>query len=457
MAKLTRKKLKKLYPLADEDYLVAMVEGKVHVVNYIKLRKAEIEAEFEKYLKRIDNIFLAYLKKKKRSSFLPEDVSMVKTWKKQIKSILEEYLDWCYTVYANSVVEMYNYKKLYDLWMISKVSGAEEDVYEKPVVGEAKSDKRGVVDPTPTLTQKKLAAILGQETYGSTYPERSATALTNALNIADTSLKGITTGGSKDVTRYLTKLEKDMRKTVANRIANAAALGIEGTEEFSDYDVFTANPTYGGRFQRVEVLDRKTCLVCAKLDGAVYKQPVGRVHPNCRGVDVPISSDATKAAIKEMGSNKRRRESFDNWFEGLTEEQKRATLGKTKYDLYKAGKINVHDIVKQSRVVGAKDVTKIETYKEIPTLRTDLSIARDVVNSEAKKLPQRRIDRISTQEEINAYFRFIDKKEAIYMGLDSSALTRAGVSRNTLKAEVNRERRILRLKEKDLALQKKST
>lgn len=453
MAKLTRKQLKKLYPLADEDYLVAMVEGKVHVVNYINQRKAEVKLEFDKYMKRIRNVFNSYFIKKKRDYIDSSDVGMLKKWHKEVDTILKEYFKWNKLLFITSVSELYNYKRLYNLWMLSKISGAPEDDYDKPVAAEA--DKtRGVTDPG--FTKDKLDGIVNHEVYGSTYDERTSTALENALNALDANMSGYVSGDPKDVTKMLTSIEKTLRKEVANKAANAISLGLEDAEEFSDYDVFSSNPFFGGNYQRVEVLDRKTCLVCAALDGTVYKHAVGRVHPNCRGLDIPIPETVSKSQIREMGSKQRRRESFDNWFEGLPEDQKKSVLGKTKYEKYVAGSLNIHDVVKQNRVLGVKEVEAIESYKSIPSIKTDLSVATKVIKSEAQKLPQRRIEDITTREELNAYYRFVNKKEAIYQGIQSNALTKANVHRNTLKAEINRERRILRLKEKEIALAEKT-
>jgi hypothetical protein len=342
--------------------------------------------------------------------------------------------------------------------MLSKIGGTPEDKYDRPaVVGEADKDDKdkksgGIVDPL--FSKSKLDALVNNKSYGKSFADRTSHAIETASNSIDNSMKGVLSGKGKELNQYLKTVEKQLKKDVSSKVANAISLGIEDAEDFSDYDVFSAN-SFTGNYQRVEILDNRTCLVCAKFDGAVYKEPLGRVHPHCRGIDVPINPAEDKSRIRELSSSAKRKESFNNWFENLEESNKRSLLGKTKYEAYKDGSINVHDLVKQNRVIGAKEVKRIEQFKTIPTLKNDVSVARSVIRNENKKLKRKTIASLKTQDDVNAYYRYISKKEGIYKNLETSALKKAGIHRNTLNAEINRERKVLRLKEKEIALKDK--
>lgn len=454
--KITRKMLKELYPLADEDYLIPMVEGKIHVVNYINAQKKAIRKEFTKYQARINNMYTEYLNSQERDYFLPDDNHMIPYWKKQTRKILKEYTQWTKKAYGVSVAEVYNYKRLYNLWMLSEVQKNPEDDYDKPVIGESDIGF-GITDPGFTI--KKLMALINRVIYGRTFSERVDDAYEVCLSSVDAAVVGTVGSRGRELNDYLKTIGDRMDVALLNKISTATNMGLEDVEDISDHDVFTANPFYSNEFQRVEILDDKTCLVCGSMDKAVYKTRLGRIHPNCRGVDVPLSDDEKDEAIVQARKANRRK-NFDNWFNGLSEANKRSLLGKTKYDLYKGGRINVHDLIKQNRVVGAKEVKQIEKYKSIPSMSNDMRTARSVIRSEHSKLPTKAIIAIDSDEDIRAYYRYLDKKEAIYKNLDASVLKREGIHRNTLNAEVNRERKLLRNKEKqlrlDAAIKKKS-
>lgn len=453
MAKITKGLLKKEYPLADIDYLLAMVEGKIYMSNYIFKKKNEVKAEFELvYLPMIENVFIDYMNKNERDFFITDDVKMVDIWRKKINTILMKYLRWVKKFYVVTVSESYNYKRLYYLWMLDAIYGAEEDEYEKPkVIGEADENKKGVIDPG--FTKEKLNSLINKEVYGKTFDDKVSNTLEKALNSYDSSIANVLTGNGKNLNQYLKIIEKDMRKNVSNKMSNAVSIGIEDVEDIAEYDIFSANPRTGN-YQRVEILDNKTCLVCADIDHAVYKEPIGRVHPNCRGIDVPIAENADKDAIRKMGTKKARKENFNNWFDGLNDIDKRRVLGKSKYEQYKNNKLDVHTLVKDSRVLGSKEIERIEQLKLTPNIKNDLNVARNVINAELKKVPNKSIANIKTTDELNAYSRYVNKKESIYRNLDSKALKKAGIYRNTLNAEINRERKLIRLKEKEIKVDK---
>ena len=71
-------------------------------------------------------------------------------------------------------------------------------------------------------------------------------------------------------------------------------------EDIGEGDVFQQNAFFLRNFQRVELLDRKTCLVCAKMDGETYTDPLGKLHPNCFPTGIMITTINGKKDISKI-------------------------------------------------------------------------------------------------------------------------------------------------------------
>lgn len=84
------------------------------------------------------------------------------------------------------------------------------------------------------------------------------------------------------------------------------------------------------RFQLSAILDGRTTLICAGLDGDIYRfddptAPRPPFHPNCRTTIIPVLGET------------RFKKKFSEWLNELDEKDQREILGRTRYKLYKGG------------------------------------------------------------------------------------------------------------------------
>lgn len=278
--------LKKLYPEADENYLMLMLEGKIYTTNYINTRKKEIYDEFDKYSIMIYNVFADYLVKNNRDSFVTKDYTNIdKKLRKQISKILSEFYSWCTKHFISSIAEFYNYKLLYNLWMFETV--------EEEIGGEM----------SKTFDKKQVSSLINRKQYGYGYSDR----LSNSISLCDDEvnnvIRGISTrdGATLEDVKHL--INRRLRKCVAGKMANAESLGLEDIDIFAEdeaYKNIDVNSAFGGKWVRVEILDKRTCLLCAKIDGRVSNQRYGRVHPNCFPDFTMITTNNGKKQISEV-------------------------------------------------------------------------------------------------------------------------------------------------------------
>ena len=238
--------LKKLYPEADENYLMLMLEGKIYTTNYINTRKKEIYDEFDKYSTMIYNVFADYLVKNNRDSFVTKDyINIDKKLRKQISKILSEFYSWCTKHYISSISEFYNYKLLYNLWMFETI--------EEEIGGEMSS----------TFDKKQVSSLINRKQYGYDYSDR----LSNSISLCDDEvnnvIRGISTRDGATLEDVKRLINGRLRKCVAGKMANAEFLGLEDIDIFAEdeaYKNIDVNSAFGGRWVRVEILDKDNFL-----------------------------------------------------------------------------------------------------------------------------------------------------------------------------------------------------
>ena len=124
-----------------------------------------------------------------------------------------------------------------------------------------------------------------------------------------------------------------------NQVERTAETQANGVSNNTQSAVFAALALLVDAFieeEWIATLDHKTCQTCGNLDGRRFK--IGRgttapVHPRCRCLRVPVLA----------GSETRTR--YIDWFERRTETAKRSILGKTRYELYKSGELELNEFV----------------------------------------------------------------------------------------------------------------
>ncbi|ENU92087.1 hypothetical protein F971_01974 [Acinetobacter vivianii] len=115
----------------------------------------------------------------------------------------------------------------------------------------------------------------------------------------------------------------------------------------------------------VATLDGKTCLFCAGQDGRVYRsddpsRPKFPVHPHNRTIYVPVSDQegktigkrpfvADERSVKDIPKDERSGKvgqvdsnvKYKDWFSRQDATLQQSILGKTRYELFKSGKISI--------------------------------------------------------------------------------------------------------------------
>lgn len=109
------------------------------------------------------------------------------------------------------------------------------------------------------------------------------------------------------------------------------------------------------RIVRMERLDSLTCAVCWALHGEVL--PVAEdiaVHPNCRGIPVPVLIG------EEPGIG-----SGPATFETLSEAEKREILGPRRYEMYSRGELRLADVVHRGEHPEFGPFVRMRTVREL--------------------------------------------------------------------------------------------
>lgn len=99
------------------------------------------------------------------------------------------------------------------------------------------------------------------------------------------------------------------------------------------------------------ILDSRTCIECGELNGNEYnykEQPMLPMHWGCRCSLVPKDS----LGEEEMP------QSFSDWFESLTEEEKIEAVGKSRYEMYKAGIPVTSFVDSQNKLIPVRELGK---------------------------------------------------------------------------------------------------
>lgn len=97
------------------------------------------------------------------------------------------------------------------------------------------------------------------------------------------------------------------------------------------------------------------CIACGELDGQIFdsidKVPMYAKHAHCRCTCVPLKEDTDEAAV---------RETYFEWFERQPQKEKRAILGKTRFQLYEQG-MKIKQFVNNGKITPLKDLKPNQT------------------------------------------------------------------------------------------------
>ncbi len=147
-------------------------------------------------------------------------------------------------------------------------------------------------------------------------------------------------------------------RTEMQRIANRAAM-----------DMYERNHTTVKAVQIIETLDRRTCLICAALDGQVRmvgSADIPPFHPQCRGFITPVVR-----SLAEMGVNPddfppsvqavldgelSDRVLYPEWFGAQSDGFQLEVLGPSRFARFQAGDLKINDMVKDLRILSLDEL-----------------------------------------------------------------------------------------------------
>ena len=210
----------------------------------------------------------------------------------------------------------------------------------------------------PTLEQIKTAAMFKPVTDGFTYDSYLDGIEAGLYNTWDSAVRtGYLTGQptKQIVSKVLggispeTKLRNPgLMNALRNSIYGNTRTVLQSFAEETRERVYQENERYFGdggyKYERIATLDARTCLVCANLDGKLYKtlkeaQPV-ILHRGDRCLLLPYFNieGETRASKDGYVSSK---VTYSDWLGEQDEKTQREVLGKTRFEMFKSGtKIN---------------------------------------------------------------------------------------------------------------------
>lgn len=114
-------------------------------------------------------------------------------------------------------------------------------------------------------------------------------------------------------------------------------------------------------YRWLATLDRRTCMVCAALDGKFFrdlnKAPETPQHYNCRclllpemKINVPAGERASEFGPVDGNTT------FKTWLSSQSDEVQKDVLGATRYKLYKEGKADLSTFVNDGRVLTLEEL-----------------------------------------------------------------------------------------------------
>lgn len=139
-------------------------------------------------------------------------------------------------------------------------------------------------------------------------------------------------------------------RTVARRVRRAADIGRQRAETIARTEMirsareaqrqlYTQNPAVQG-YRRQATQDRRVCLACLALSGTLHQtDEIMPSHPNCRCVMVPATlSWAEITGDSSIPDTRPAVATPERILAGLSEADKLAIMGSTRYAMYQSGK-----------------------------------------------------------------------------------------------------------------------
>lgn len=242
---------------------------------------------------------------------------------KEIENLINEYKSESINLYESMISDISSYQSL---WLKDFLSETVKDL----------------VIPASLLSSIKFSPIANVTDYKGLVENEAYKVKQNVEASLRTAY--ITKEELNNVADRFEKRESAIEKEVA---ANTKMIN---TASFSavNYLIYKANKL---KVVYCAILDSKTCIECGELNGVEFEYknlPLLPQHWNCRCVLIP----------KESLGEEEMPESFSEWFETLSEEEKIEVIGKSRYKMYLNGVPITSFVDSQNKLIPVRELEK---------------------------------------------------------------------------------------------------
>lgn len=436
----------------DTSYVNSAVENKKRVIAFENQCASEVKSILDNFETELVNMINLFVQSQGRNNLLLADkerrqefvANMKKVTDSMQLALLEKEIESTMQAYELAVMDQYNLLKDY----IDVIAEQPDSPIQVTVGGE--QDAYVVARLTkPAFTSKKAKELASKKRVKKTVDERIGKAITEFeeefMKAFD---EAVNLNKNVSSMELIAKMKKSLETKVRKQAEFSIRSGIQTTEETAYQDIWDGNeeisPT---EFQRIEVLDKKVCLTCMFIDSTYNEKPLGLIHYNCRGIDVPVYYDKKGKRIKVDGAKySKRRLSFDERFEKLTQKEQRRMLGKGKFNLYQSGKLKPSEFISDGETLTLKEAQKHVALKSIRKMVKTPQSAEKVMSLLEKGFsPISKMD----SDELKAYANVLGEQRKVISFVPKSKFTKKKPYSQYI-SELDEKKNLVKLRYKEL-------
>lgn len=367
----TKEQLSRIYDGVNPEYISKHINRKLYLIDTEYDIVSQIKSlydEYEKYLKLIDS--------------LP-----AQNKQKLISEYEKSFKDKLFNIRLNGVIDIYNKSR---------------KSYNDVVFGEIPINETG-----------------GEQRHIS----KSLSIKQDIKNMVDSSLDNARTKSNGKKYSGIDGLRLRKRQSVDSLSQLLQEVSYFAEQNDIQYDADKFQLVY----YRVEILDTNICMNCLSCDAQFNELPIGFVHRNCRGIDIPLfkSIDDGKYYDSNMRSYTKRirTKSFEQKFNSMSKRQQRTMLGNKNFDLFSSGKLKANDFIVNGRQITNKEAElklKAKSLKsEVNTINKANKLVKEIDNMFKKPISK------MSEAELLAYEKSIGIQKQIYENLPKKAFSKS--------------------------------
>lgn len=355
----------------DHAYLKTAIENKRRVIAFENQCVSDVKSLLDGYEQKLTNMINSFIQSRGKNDLNLSDRSRRSDFVKELKAITSEMQEALMVKEAEATIQVYELAvndqfDLIQTYLELLAENPESTVVMVTGGEQAKGGDSGL--KKPKVTADKATSLVTQRRVKKTIDERISSAILDFeeefMQVFDQSTNAKAGTSSVEV---IAKMRQSLERKVRKQAEFSMRSGIQTTEETAYEDIWNENewvkPT---EFQRVEVLDGHVCLECMFVDTTYNDKPLGLLHYNCRGMDIPIYYDKKGNRIHVDGIKySRRRLSFDDRFARLSQKEQKRMLGKGKYALYKDGKLKPSEFISFGSTISLGEAERHVALKSI--------------------------------------------------------------------------------------------